>query len=391
MVPVPAPNYESYPREPIAIIGSACRFPGDASSPSKLWELLRQPRDVLKEIPDDRFNTAAFYHPDALHHGTTNVKHAYLLDDNLGHFDAQFFGVKPVEANSVDPQQRILLETVYEGLERAGIPLEKLQRSQTAVYVGVMSADYTELLARDIDAFPTYFASGTARSILANRISYFFDWRGPSMTIDTACSSSLFALHLAVQSLRAGESPTAVVAGANLVLAPDQFVAESKLNMLSPDGRSRMWDKGANGYARGDGVASLVLKTLSSAIADGDTIECIIRETGINQDGRTKGITMPSPIAQANLIWSTYKNAGLDLSRKEDRPQYFEAHGTGEPSFLFRAAPLTLGNRRRPTHSFTQEHLPVTLSRPRLFAPPSLVLSRASNLPLRIPLFISAP
>lgn len=334
MAPVPAPNYESYPREPIAIIGSACRFPGDASSPSKLWELLRQPRDVLKEIPDDRFNTAAFYHPDALHHGTTNVKHAYLLDDNLAHFDAQFFGVKPVEANSVDPQQRILLETVYEGLERAGIPLEKLQRSQTAVYVGVMSADYTELLARDIDAFPTYFASGTARSILANRISYFFDWRGPSMTIDTACSSSLFALHLAVQSLRAGESPTAVVAGANLVLAPDQFVAESKLNMLSPDGRSRMWDKGANGYARGDGVASLVLKTLSSAIADGDTIECIIRETGINQDGRTKGITMPSPIAQANLIWSTYKNAGLDLSKKEDRPQYFEAHGTGKPPLL---------------------------------------------------------
>ncbi|KAK4035028.1 hypothetical protein C8A01DRAFT_48697 [Parachaetomium inaequale] len=327
-----APNYASYPREPIAIVGSACRFPGDSSSPSKLWDLLRKPRDVLQEIPADRFDTTAFYHPDALHHGTTNVKHAYLLEDNLGHFDAQFFGVKPVEANSVDPQQRILLETVYEGLERAGIPLEKLQRSQTAVYVGVMSADYTELLARDIDAFPTYFASGTARSILANRISYFFDWHGPSMTIDTACSSSLFALHLAVQSLRSGESPTAVVAGANLVLAPDQFVAESKLNMLSPDGRSRMWDKGANGYARGDGVAALVLKTLSQAIADGDSIECIIRETGINQDGRTKGITMPSPIAQANLIWSTYKNAGLDLAKPEDRPQYFEAHGTGTPA-----------------------------------------------------------
>ncbi|KAK0614004.1 hypothetical protein B0T14DRAFT_606389 [Immersiella caudata] len=328
----PSTNPTAYPREPIAIVGSACRFPGDASSPSKLWELLRQPRDVLKEIGDDRFNTAAFYHPDSLHHGTTNVKHAYLLNDNLGHFDAQFFGIKPVEANSVDPQQRILLETVYEGLERAGIPLEKLQGSQTSAYVGVMSADYTELLARDIDAFPTYFASGTARSILANRISYFFDWHGPSMTIDTACSSSLFALHLAVQSLRAGESPTAVVAGANLVLAPDQFVAESKLKMLSPDGRSRMWDKGANGYARGDGVAALVLKTLSAAIRDGDHIESIIRETGINQDGRTKGITMPSPQAQANLIWSTYKNAGLDLSKPEDRPQYFEAHGTGTPA-----------------------------------------------------------
>ena len=149
------------------------------------------------------------------------------------------------------------------------------------------------------------------------------------MTIDTACSSSLFALHLAVQSLRASESSVAVVAGANLVLTPDQFVAESKLKMLSPDGRSRMWDKDANGYARGDGVASLVLKTLSAAIADGDTIECLIRETGINQDGRTKGITMPSPTAQADLIRSTYKKAGLDLSKPSDRPQYFEAHGTG--------------------------------------------------------------
>ncbi|KAK3385176.1 hypothetical protein B0H63DRAFT_432919 [Podospora didyma] len=326
------PEYTAYPNEPIAIIGSACRFPGDSSSPSKLWELLREPRDVLREIPVSRFNPAAFYHEDALHHGTSNVKHSYLLDDDIGVFDAQFFGIKPVEANSVDPQQRILLETVYEGLERAGLPLETLQGSRTSVYVGVMSADYTELLARDINTFPTYFASGTARSILSNRISYFFDWHGPSMTIDTACSSSLFALHLAVQSLRAGESPAAIVAGANLVLGPDQFVAESKLKMLSPDGRSRMWDKDANGYARGDGVAALVLKTLSAAIADGDTIECIIRETGINQDGRTKGITMPSPSAQADLIRSTYRKAGLDLSKQEDRPQYFEAHGTGTPA-----------------------------------------------------------
>lgn len=259
----------------------------------------------------------------------TNVKHSYLLDEDIGQFDAQFFGIKPVEANSVDPQQRLLLETVYEGLERAGLPLETLQGSRTGVYVGIMSADYTELLGRDIDSAPTYFASGTARSILSNRISYFFDWHGPSMTIDTACSSSLFALHLAVQSLRAGESPAALVAGANLVINPDQFVAEAKLKMLSPDGRSRMWDKDANGYARGDGVAALVLKTLSAALADGDPIECLIRETGINQDGRTKGITMPSPSAQADLIQTTYRKAGLDLSKASDRPQYFEAHGTG--------------------------------------------------------------
>ncbi|CAI4215820.1 unnamed protein product [Parascedosporium putredinis] len=327
-----AKSAHGYPNEPIAIVGSACRFPGDSSSPSKLWDLLREPRDVLQEIPDSRFNPDGFYHEDPLHHGTSNVRHAYLLNEDIGLFDAQFFGIKPVEANSVDPQQRILLEVVYEGLERAGLHLDRLQGSKTGVYVGVMSADYMELLARDIDAFPTYFASGTARSILSNRISYFFDWHGPSMTIDTACSSSLFALHLAVQSLRSGESPAAIVAGANLALSPEQFVAESKLKMLSPDGRSRMWDKDANGYARGDGVAALVLKTLSAALADGDTIECLIRETGINQDGRTKGITMPSPTAQSDLIWSTYKRAGLDLSRPGDRPQYFEAHGTGTPA-----------------------------------------------------------
>lgn len=316
--------------EPIAIVGSACRFPGDAVSPSKLWELLKEPRDVLTEIPNSRFNASAFYHPDGSHHGTSNVRHSYLLSDDHRLFDAQFFGTKPVEANSIDPQQRLLLETVYEGLESGGFPMEKLQGSNTGVYVGLMTNDYADLLGRDIQNFPTYFASGTARSILSNRISYFFDWHGPSMTIDTACSSSLIALHQAVQSLRTGESNVAVAAGTNLLLGPEQYVAESKLKMLSPTGRSRMWDKDANGYARGDGIAAVVLKPLSAALADGDHIECLVRETGINQDGRTKGITMPNPSAQADLIRETYARAGLDLSKPSDRPQYFEAHGTGK-------------------------------------------------------------
>ncbi|CAG8923339.1 unnamed protein product [Penicillium salamii] len=318
--------------EPIAIVGSACRFPGDATTPSKLWELLKAPRDVLSEIPDTRFSTKTFYHPDGLHHGTTNVRHSYLLSDDHRLFDAQFFGTKPVEANSIDPQQRLLLETVYEGLEAAGIPMESLQGSDTGVYVGLMTNDYADMLGRDVQNFPTYFASGTARSILSNRISYFFDWRGPSMTIDTACSSSLIALHQAVQSLRSGETNVAVAAGTNLLLGPEQYIAESKLKMLSPTGRSRMWDKGANGYARGDGIAAVILKPLSVALADGDHIECIVRETGANQDGRTKGITMPNPMAQADLIRTTYARAGLDLSKQADRPQYFEAHGTGTPA-----------------------------------------------------------
>lgn len=171
-------------------------------------------------------------------------------------------------------------------------------------------------------------ATGTARSIMANRISYFFDWHGPCMTIDTACSSSLVALHHAVAAVRSGESRAAVAAGSNLCLNPEPYIAESKLKMLSPTGRSRMWDSQADGYARGDGVASVIVKTLSAALEDGDHIECIVRETGVNQDGRTKGITMPSSVAQAQLIRQTYARAGLDINHAKDRPQYFEAHGT---------------------------------------------------------------
>ncbi|KAI0428566.1 PKS-NRPS hybrid [Xylaria sp. FL1042] len=318
--------------EPIAIIGTGCRFPGQSDSPSKLWDLLRKPRDLLKEIPENRFSTDAFYHPQNHHHGTSNVRHSYLLDEDLRNFDAQFFGINSVEAHSVDPQQRLLLETVYESLESAGLSMKEMQGSDTAVYVGVMSADFTDMVGRDTDTFPTYFATGTARSILSNRLSYFFDWHGPSMTIDTACSSSLIAMHQAVQTIRGGDSSMAVVAGSNLILGPEQYIAESKLQMLSPTGRSRMWDANVDGYARGEGVAAVVLKKLSQAIADGDHIECVIRETGTNQDGRTPGITMPSATAQEALIRATYAKAGLDLSKRADRPQFFEAHGTGTPA-----------------------------------------------------------
>ncbi|KAL4868668.1 thiolase-like protein [Aspergillus spectabilis] len=291
--------------ELIAIVGTGCRFPGESASPSKLWDLLQHPRDVLSTIPESRFNPEGFYHPDGLHHGTSNVKHSYLLTEDPFRFDAQIFGIKPVEANSLDPQQRLVLEIVYEGLESAGVPINKLQGSDAAVYVVVMGGDYADMLNRDPDTFPTYFATGTARSILSNRVSYSFDWHGPSMTIDTACSSSLVAFQLASWAL-------------NLI--------------LQSTGRSQMWDEGANGYARGDGFASVILKTLRAAIADGGHIECVIRETGINQDGRTKGITMPISISQEALIRETYSRAKFDLTRASDRPQYFEAHGTGTPA-----------------------------------------------------------
>ena len=228
----------------------------------------------------------------------------------------------------MDPQHRKLLETVYEAIESAGLKIEELRGSDTGVYAGVMCGDYEAMLLRDLDNAPTYFAVGTSRAILSNRISYFFDWHGASMTLDTACSSSLVAVHMAVQALRAGDSRMAVACGSNLILGPESFIIESKVKMLSPDGLGRMWDKDANGYARGDGVAAIVLKTLSSAQADGDHIECLVRETGLNQDGATVGLTVPSASAQRSLIHSTYAKAGLDLGNPANRPQYFEAHGT---------------------------------------------------------------
>jgi acyl transferase domain-containing protein len=318
--------------EPIAVVGIGCRFPGEASSATKLWDLLQDPRDVSQEIPPGRFNLSRLYHLDGSHHGTTNVKRSYLLSEDIRCFDTQFFGIPPTEAEPMDPQHRILLEVVFESLSAAGLTIEQLHNSDTAVYVGLMCSDYYVLQAQDINAVPTYNATGIANSNASSRISYFFNWHGPSMTIDTACSSSLVAVHEAVQALRSGTSRVAVAAGTNLLLSPLPYVSESKLNMLSPTGRSRMWDADADGYARGEGVAAVILKTLSSALQDGDQIECIIRETGVNQDGRTKGITMPSALAQASLIQDTYARAGLDPADQQDRCQYFEAHGTGTPA-----------------------------------------------------------
>ncbi|KAJ5382444.1 Acyl transferase/acyl hydrolase/lysophospholipase [Penicillium concentricum] len=316
--------------EAIAIVGSGCRFPGAASSPSALWKLLESPRDVGMEIPPDRFDASAFFHPDGSHHGTSNVLRSYLLEEDVRAFDAAFFNISPNEADSMDPQQRILLETVYEALEAGGHTVESLRGSDTAVYAGTMTADYNDTLTRDHNTMPNYFATGTNRAIISNRVSYFFDWHGPSMTIDTACSSSLVALHQGVRTLRASESRVAVACGTQVLLNPEMYIGESKLTMLSPNGRCRMWDADADGYARGEGVAAVVLKRLSDAIEDGDHIECIVRETGANQDGFSNGLTVPNSNAQSALIRQTYKRAGLDpANNPQDRPQFFEAHGTG--------------------------------------------------------------
>ncbi|PTB70126.1 hypothetical protein BBK36DRAFT_1107986 [Trichoderma citrinoviride] len=316
--------------EPIAVVGLGCRFPGSSNSPSKLWELICDKKDILKKIPLDRFNADGYFHEDGERQGLMNVKHAYTLDEDIRAFDASFFKTNAREAEAMDPQQRLLLETVYEALESGGFSMGDLQGSDTCVYVGSMTGDYHEMLMRDPQDMPKYMATGTARSILSNRISYCFDWHGPSMTIDTACSSSLVAVHEAVQALRMGTSKVACAAGANLILGPEMMISESKLHMLSPTGRSRMWDAAADGYARGEGFGVVILKTLSQAVADKDNIHCIIRETGVNSDGRTNGITLPSSESQTALIRQTYARAGLDWNK--DRCQYFEAHGTGTPA-----------------------------------------------------------
>ncbi|EGD86562.1 hypothetical protein H112_05064 [Trichophyton rubrum D6] len=320
--------------QPIAIIGSGFRFPGGADTPSKLWSVIHNPRDLSSKPPASRFDIDSFYHPVGTHHGTTNATKSYWLEDtdksDVTKFDAGFFNIQPSEVDAMDPQQRVLMEVVYDGLCAAGQPMEKLRGSDTAVYVGLMSDDWSTMLTRDWETLPRYTATGLERGIVANRVSYFFDWHGPSMTIDTACSSSLVALDLGVQALRSGKSKVAVAAGTNLILSPAMYISESNLGMLSPTGRCAMWDASADGYARGEGVAAVVLKTLSQAIADNDPIECIIRETAVNQDGKTTGLTMPSNVAQTNLIRECYARAGLDpVNNLEDRPQFFHAHGTG--------------------------------------------------------------
>lgn len=324
-------NPTTTPDEPIAVVGSSCRFAGGVASPRGLWEVLVAPADLARPVPAARFHVDAFSHRDPEHHGTTDAPRGYFLAGDHRVFDAHLFHITPKEAEAMDPQQRHALEVLYEAVEAAGYPLARLAGEPVAVYTGVMTRDYDTLTARDDLNASQYAATGNARSILANRLSYFFDLHGPSMTIDTACSASLVALHQAVQALRAAEVPLACVVGVNLILTPEQSIAESKLHMLSPSAHCQMWDARADGYARGEGVSAIVLKPLRCALADGDRIQAVIRETGVNSDGRTKGITMPSATAQSALIRQTYQKCGLDPDNPDHRPQFFEAHGTGTP------------------------------------------------------------
>ncbi|KAG4440758.1 hypothetical protein IFR05_003745 [Cadophora sp. M221] len=310
---------------PIAIVGMGCRLPGDVSTPDEFWELCSRARSGWSPIPKSRFNHEAFHHPNPDKMGCYNPEGGHFLEEDIGLFDAPFFNITEKEAISMDPQQRLLLECTYEALENAGIPKRDLVGENVGVFVGGSFADYELRNCRDTDTAPIFQATGCAQSLLSNRLSYYFDFSGPSFTVDTACSSSLGAMHLACQSIRNGESSQAIVASCHLNLIPDYFVIMSMSSLFSKEGKSFAFDARGNGFGRGEGVGCVILKPLDEALRNNDSIRAIIAGTGMNQDGRTKGITMPNGDAQVALMKSVYKKYGLDPKDTG----YIEAHGTG--------------------------------------------------------------
>jgi acyl transferase domain-containing protein/NADPH:quinone reductase-like Zn-dependent oxidoreductase/acyl carrier protein len=312
--------------ESIAVIGIGCRFPGGASSPEAFWTLLVDGVDTVTEVPEDRWDLRAFYHPDPAQPGKIYTRYGSFLQD-VDLFDAGFFRISPREAACIDPQQRLLLETAWEALEDAGQVPQRLAGTATGVWVGLSTSDYVAVRRLNTRSLDSHSAVSGALSIASNRISYAFDLRGPSMTVDTACSSSLVAVHLACESLLRGESTLALAGGAALMFDPTVTMFHCKARILSARGRCRSFDAEADGFARAEGVAMIALKPLSAALADGDPVYAVIRSTAVNQDGRTYGLSLPNPQAQADLLRQAYARAGIPLGAV----QYVEAHGTGTP------------------------------------------------------------
>ncbi|KAI2601905.1 putative polyketide synthase [Hypoxylon sp. NC1633] len=310
--------------DPICVCGISIKFPQDATSPDALWKMLVERRCAMTEFPKNRLNIDGFYKKPSTGN-TFPVRGGHFVSKDIEVFDAGFFSLSPAEASSIDPMQRWLLETAFHALENAGISMEEVSGSSTAVYTGCFGSDYMLQLYRDAETLPAYGAIGIGLSMLANRLSWFFNLKGPSITMDSACSSSLMALDIACQALRSGACEMSMVAGSNLTFAPEIFTALSNISFLSPDSRSYSFDHRANGYARGEGVAVVILKRLSDAIRDGNTIRAVIRATGSNEDGRTASITQPSSEAQEQLIRATYQRAKLSMAHT----RYVEAHGTG--------------------------------------------------------------
>jgi acyl transferase domain-containing protein/acyl carrier protein len=313
-------------REPVAVVGIGCRFPGGVDDLDAFWRMLRDGVDAITDVPPDRWDVAAYYDPDPDVPGRTSTRWGGFLR-NVDLFDARFFGITPREAATMDPQQRLLLEVAWEALEHAGQAPDRLARSRAGVFVGCSGSDYRQVQSRANDpaVIDAYALTGTALNAVAGRLSYALGLQGPSLIVDTACSSSMVAVHLACQSLRAGECRLALAGGVNLNLVPDGTIAASRAHMMAADGRCKAFDAAADGFVRSEGCGLVVLKRLSDAQADGDTILALIRGSAVNQDGPSSGFTVPSGLSQEALIRDALEAAEVapaDIG-------YVEAHGTG--------------------------------------------------------------
>nr|CUV13698.1 protein of unknown function [Ralstonia solanacearum] len=314
--------------EPIAVVGCAMRFPGEVETLDDFERLLFAGQVTASTVPADRWDAALHFSENKRLPGKTYATRASFLTD-VDRFDPVFFGISPARAADIDPQQRLLLETVWRALEDAGIPPSSLAGSRTGVYVGLSSDDYSHASVNsgDLARITAHNALGNARSIAAGRIAYLLDLAGPCMQIDTACSSSLVAVHSARSALLSGEIDLAIVAGANLILSPNASIACSKLRALSPDGTCKPFDANADGYGRGEGVAVIVLRRESVALASGDRIQGLVAGSAVNHDGRSNGLTAPNGVRQEAVIVEALRAAQVTA----DRVAYVEAHGTGTP------------------------------------------------------------
>ncbi|HEX4038892.1 MAG TPA: SDR family NAD(P)-dependent oxidoreductase [Acidobacteriaceae bacterium] len=340
---------EEQQKEPIAIIGMGCRVPGGGNGLEEFWRILAEGRDVIREIPPERWDAAAYYDADPDAPGRMATRWGGFLEDVTG-FDAAFFGISRREANSMDPQQRLLLEVSWEALENAGYCPRKAAGGSVGVFTGITTTDYHSLmLERGEESITVHMATGSGNNIAGGRISYVLALQGPNVSVDTACSSSLVAIHLACQSLRAGESRMALAAGVNALLAPELFIALSKAHALASDGRCKAFDARSDGFARAEGCGVVVLKRLSHAVADGDNILALIRGSAVNQDGRSSGMTAPNGAAQEAVIRQALASAGLQPQEVD----YVEAHGTGTvlgDPIEAHALAASLGVDRGPEH-----------------------------------------
>src|ERR1700761_2981491 len=314
--------------EPIAVVGVGYRFPGGVNTPAQYWRLLQDEASGIVRVPPERWDADAFYSEDHTRPGTIVSKEGgFLTSWRPDEFDAEFFGISAREAAAMDPQQRLLLEVAWEAMENAGITAPRMRGTQTGIYVGLTTYDYSLILARNLlpeEADP-YIPFGNAPNFAAGRLSYFLGVHGPAVVIDTACSSSLVAVHLACQSLRRRETDQALAAGVNLMLNPANSIATSRWGMLAPDGRCKTFDADANGYVRGEGCGVVVLKRLSDALRDGDSVLALVRGSAVNQDGPSSGQTVPSGPAQQAVLRAALASARLEPSEID----YIEAHGTG--------------------------------------------------------------